>query len=63
MTTIAATRAPQVPSGRYGLAEAARMEWIKLRSLRSTWWTLGRHDHRDRAGGGAELQGRLRGPD
>jgi hypothetical protein len=37
MTTIADTR---VPSGRYGLAQAARMEWIKLRSLRSTWWTL-----------------------
>jgi hypothetical protein len=37
MTTIAETR---VPSGRYGLAQAARMEWIKLRSLRSTWWTL-----------------------
>jgi ABC-2 type transport system permease protein len=29
-----------VPDGRYGLAQAARMEWIKLRSLRSTWWTL-----------------------
>ncbi|MBM7493398.1 hypothetical protein JOD64_004620 [Micromonospora luteifusca] len=29
-----------VPSGRYGLAPAARMEWIKLLSLRSTWWTL-----------------------
>jgi ABC-2 type transport system permease protein len=25
---------------RYGLPQAARMEWIKLRSLRSTWWTL-----------------------
>jgi ABC-2 type transport system permease protein len=37
MTAIAVTR---VPRGRYGLAEAARMEWIKLRSLRSTWWTL-----------------------
>jgi ABC-2 type transport system permease protein len=37
MTTTAMTR---VPSGRYGLAQAARMEWIKLRSLRSTWWTL-----------------------
>jgi ABC-2 type transport system permease protein len=23
----------------YGPAQAARMEWIKLRSLRSTWWT------------------------
>jgi len=30
----------RVPDGRYGLAQAARMEWIKLRSLRSTWWTL-----------------------
>jgi ABC-2 type transport system permease protein len=29
-----------VPGGRYGLRQAARMEWIKLRSLRSTWWTL-----------------------
>lgn len=29
-----------VPSGRHGVAHAARMEWIKLRSLRSTWWTL-----------------------
>jgi len=37
MTTTAESR---VPSGRYGLAQAARMEWIKLRSLRSTWWTL-----------------------
>jgi ABC-2 type transport system permease protein len=37
MTAIALTR---IPRGRYGLAQAARMEWIKLRSLRSTWWTL-----------------------
>jgi hypothetical protein len=37
MTTTAATRAP---GGRYGLAQAARMEWIKLRGLRSTWWVL-----------------------
>lgn len=29
-----------VPRGHYGFAQAARMEWIKLRSLRSTWWTL-----------------------
>ncbi|UQU61258.1 ABC transporter permease [Couchioplanes caeruleus] len=28
------------PGGRYGLPQAVRMEWIKLRSLRSTWWTL-----------------------
>jgi ABC-2 type transport system permease protein len=26
--------------GRVGFPEAARMEWIKLRSLRSTWWVL-----------------------
>jgi len=26
--------------GRYRFADAARMEWVKLRSLRSTWWTL-----------------------
>jgi len=25
---------------RVGFAQAARMEWIKLRSLRSTWWVL-----------------------
>ncbi len=40
MTTIAETRLPRGPRGRYGLAQAVRMEWIKLRSLRSTWWTL-----------------------
>jgi ABC-2 type transport system permease protein len=34
MTTTA------VPRGRYGFRHAARMEWIKLRSLRSTWWAL-----------------------
>ncbi|HEU5419145.1 MAG TPA: ABC transporter permease [Streptosporangiaceae bacterium] len=25
----------------YGFRSAARMEWIKLRSMRSTWWSLG----------------------
>jgi hypothetical protein len=34
------TAEARTPGGRYGLAQAARMEWIKLRSLRSTWWTL-----------------------
>jgi ABC-2 type transport system permease protein len=34
MTTTAATE------GRYRFSHAARMEWIKLRSLRSTWWVL-----------------------
>ena len=28
------------PAGHYRFRHAARMEWIKLRSLRSTWWTL-----------------------
>ena len=37
MTTAAI---PPVPRGRYGFPQALRMEWIKLRSLRSTWWTL-----------------------
>ncbi|MCX5555593.1 ABC transporter permease [Streptomyces sp. NBC_00038] len=29
-----------LPAGRYGFGHAARMEWIKLRSLRSTLWAL-----------------------
>jgi len=37
MTAIPVTRTPR---GRYGLGQAARMEWIKLRSLRSSWWTV-----------------------
>jgi ABC-2 type transport system permease protein len=32
--------AARLPAGRYGIRHVARMEWIKLRSLRSTWWTL-----------------------
>jgi ABC-2 type transport system permease protein len=38
MTPAQATR---VPRGRYRFRHAAAMEWIKLRTLRSTWWTLG----------------------
>jgi ABC-2 type transport system permease protein len=38
MTTIPSS---QAPDGRYRFAQVARMEWIKLRSLRSTWWALG----------------------
>ena len=34
MTTTTATH------GRYRFSHVARMEWIKLRSLRSTWWVL-----------------------
>jgi ABC-2 type transport system permease protein len=37
MTTTAVSHAPR---GRYRFPQAARMEWIKLRSLRSTWWAL-----------------------
>ena len=33
-------RAAPGPAGRYRFRHVARMEWIKLRSLRSTWWTL-----------------------
>ena len=36
MTALAARRLP----GHYRFRHVARMEWIKLRSLRSTWWTL-----------------------
>jgi hypothetical protein len=38
MTTT--TTAPGTARDRVGFAQAARMEWIKLRSLRSTWWVL-----------------------
>jgi ABC-2 type transport system permease protein len=34
------TYTKQLPSGRYRFRHLARMEWIKLRSLRSTWCTL-----------------------
>jgi ABC-2 type transport system permease protein len=39
---VTATAAPvsRVPGGRYRLRQVSRMEWIKLRTLRSTWWTL-----------------------
>jgi len=32
--------APGPSTGHYQFGNAARMEWIKLRTLRSTWWTL-----------------------
>lgn len=40
MTTAPALPATRGVAGRARFAPAARMEWIKLRSLRSTWWTL-----------------------
>ncbi len=36
MTALAA----RAPAGHYRFRHVARMEWIKIRSLRSTWWTL-----------------------
>ena len=36
MTALAA----RIPAGHYRFRHVARMEWIKIRSLRSTWWTL-----------------------
>lgn len=38
-TRPAAGPASRLPAGHYRFAGAARMEWIKLRSLRSTRWT------------------------
>lgn len=42
MTTRATAipAAPATPDGRYRFRHVAKMEWIKLRCLRSTWWTL-----------------------
>ncbi|HEV2921197.1 MAG TPA: ABC transporter permease [Actinomycetota bacterium] len=34
------TMAPGTARDRVGFPQAARMEWVKLRSLRSTWWVL-----------------------
>src|ERR1035441_5107155 len=38
MTAIVPTS--RVPPGHYGFRQAARMEWIKLRTLRSVKWAL-----------------------
>jgi hypothetical protein len=38
MTAIVPTS--PVPPGHYGFRQAARMEWIKLRTLRSVKWAL-----------------------
>ena len=40
MTATAVETRTRSPRGRYGFTDVTRMEWIKLRSLRSTWWTL-----------------------
>jgi ABC-2 type transport system permease protein len=40
MTTATLTRSASVATPGYGLRSAARMEWLKLRSVRSTAWVL-----------------------
>lgn len=41
MTAATLTRAAdKAEEGRYGFRTVARMEWLKLRTVRSTWWTL-----------------------
>jgi ABC-2 type transport system permease protein len=40
MTTATLTRAAHRADGHYGFRTVAQMEWLKLRSVRSTWWTL-----------------------
>ena len=44
MTTATLSRtagtSPSHAQGRYGFRTVARMEWLKLRTVRSTWWTL-----------------------
>jgi ABC-2 type transport system permease protein len=39
-TATVSRREAGLPGRHYGLRGAARMEWIKLRSMRSTWWCL-----------------------
>src|SRR6516225_5060448 len=38
--TLDRTARPSRTEGGYGFRTVARMEWLKLRSVRSTWWTL-----------------------
>ena len=40
-TTAPHPGAHQATAGRYLFRHVATMEWIKLRTMRSTWWTLG----------------------
>jgi len=40
MTAVTMPRAARQAEGSYGFRTVARMEWLKLRSVRSTWWTL-----------------------
>ena len=38
--TAATVQVTRIPPGHYGFVHAARMEWIKLRTLRSVTWAL-----------------------
>ena len=40
MTTATLTRAATKTAAGYGFRSVARMEWLKLRSVRSTAWVL-----------------------
>jgi ABC-2 type transport system permease protein len=40
MTAATLAQAGRETEGRYGFRNVAQMEWLKLRSVRSTWWTL-----------------------
>jgi len=41
MTTATLTRSATRTAGRYGFRQVAEMEWLKLRSVRSTAWIMG----------------------
>jgi ABC-2 type transport system permease protein len=40
-STAAPERTKELPPGRYSFTDLIRSEWTKLRSVRSTWWTIG----------------------
>ncbi|MDQ2814553.1 MAG: ABC transporter permease [Actinomycetota bacterium] len=41
MTTATLTRSAARTEGHYGFRQVAEMEWLKLRSIRSTAWIMG----------------------
>ena len=40
-SAAALERTTELPPGRYSFADLLRSEWTKLRSVRSSWWTIG----------------------
>ncbi len=40
-TTATPQRTTELPPGRYKFVDLLRSEWTKLRSVRSSWWTIG----------------------